>query len=333
MKLKDRANSFQALAYKLGSLSADEKEELSLGAINNNPWFTKKNTLSAVDGILQLLESSNFEAWINSYEIKSQDKKVGLIMAGNIPFVGFHDLLSVVISGNIAMVKLSSKDDYLMRYLINLLTELSPAIAGYVQIVDRLKNIDAVIATGSDNSSRYFDYYFSKFPNIIRKNRSSVAILTGAESNEDYEQLGIDVFQYFGLGCRNVSKLFIHENFDLTKLLASLESYSDILDHHKYSNNYDYHKSIFLVNREDHLDNGFILLKESEQMVSPISVLFYERYYNDAHLEQLLTENSLKIQCVVGNHPKATIPFGKAQKPTVFDYADNVDTMDFLTNL
>jgi hypothetical protein len=180
-----------------------------------------------------------------------------------------------------------------------------------------------VIATGSDNTARYFEYYFRTKPHIIRKNRSSIAVLTGNETDDQLIALGKDVFSYFGLGCRNVSKLVVPEGYDFTRPLRLWEVYHDVSNHHKYVNNYDYNKSILLINGTHHFDNGFALLTPNEALVSPISVLYYATSADLA---------SDKIQCIVGSGANY-IPFGTTQEPTLTDYADNVDTLKFLTGL
>lgn len=287
----------------------------------------------AVEGIQRFLKEQTLLAWTALYNLPEAPRKVALVMAGNIPLVGFHDLLSVLISGHTAMVKLSSKDTYLPRLLATTLIEIEPRFDDHIIFADRLKEFDAVIATGSDNSSRYFDYYFGKYPNIIRKNRTSIAILNGTETTAELKALGIDIFSYFGLGCRNVSKLFVPEDYSFDPFFQSLEGYHDIIHQHKYCNNYDYQKSILLVNSIPFLDNGFMLLNEDQRLVSPISTIYYERYRDH---EDLLTKVELsrdKIQCIVGKTAPATIPFGQAQYPAVNDYADNIDTLQFLCTL
>jgi hypothetical protein len=254
-------------------------------------------------------------------------------MAGNIPLVGFHDFLSVLIAGHVAVIKLSSKDTVLLRWLIGLLLEIAPAFKDQIDIAERLQNFDAVIATGSDNSSRYFEYYFGKYPHIIRKNRTSVAILTGKETPEQIAVLGNDVFSYFGLGCRNVSKVFIPEGYTFETLLRPWEPRNPIIHHHKYCNNYDYQKSILLVNCVPFLDNGFILLQQSEKMVSPISVLYYETYSDDQSLAATLAKHADKIQCITGLHALATVAPGQSQFPALTDYPDQVDVLEFLAEL
>jgi hypothetical protein len=260
---------------------------------------------------------------------------VGVIMAGNIPMVGFHDFLSVLISGHILYAKLSSDDTFLIKMLAERLLKLETRFEKNILFMDLLKEADAVIATGSDNTARYFEYYFSKKPHIIRKNRTSLGILTGNETTADFLALGEDIFRYYGLGCRNVSKLMVPDNYSFDEFFKAIESYSYMLDHHKYQNNYDYNKSILLVNQSTHLDNGFLLLSESEQLVSPISVLYYQTYTNAPDLKNKLATIRDKIQVVVssaGWYPDS-IAFGQAQCPAVWDYADGVDTMAFLQSL
>ena len=258
------------------------------------------------------------------------------MLSGNIPAVGFHDILSVLIAGHSASIKLSSQDAALPLWLIQELKRIEPRFSDRIQIEEMLKNKQAYIATGSDNSARYFNYYFGKYPHLIRSNRTSVAILQGNESTADLQALGADIFDYFGLGCRNVSKVFVKNQRQLTDLLDALESYSWVGNHHKYFNNYEYNKSIYLVNRTTHLDNGFLLLRESTDLVSPIGVLFYEIYADQQELKAKLKELDAKIQCVVGNQTMelpGIIPFGQTQCPQPWDYADGVDTLQFLSDL
>jgi hypothetical protein len=254
-------------------------------------------------------------------------------MAGNIPLVGFHDLLCVLISGHMAQIKLSSKDSKLPSYIIKHLLWLEPGFEKNISVTEgKLHDFDAVIATGSDNSARYFHQYFGKYPNIIRKNRTSVAVLSGNESTQELSQLGEDVFSYFGLGCRNVSKIYAPVGYDFTLLLDAWQGFHDIIHHHKYSNNYDYQKSILLVNRLPFLDNGFVLLQENERLVSPISVVYTESYTTPKNLHEKLSAIREKIQCITGNGD-SFIPFGQAQYPSLGDYADQIDTLKFLSEL
>ena len=328
-----RINAFSLLGQTLKNINDDEFQTLAEQAARENPWFTKENVRMATDGIIQLLQKERLERWVSSYSLRDQSKKIALVLAGNIPLVGFHDLLSVLISGNNALIKPSSKDSVLLKYILQKLYDIEAAFRDKVEFAEQLKNFDAVIATGSDNSARYFDYYFGKYPNIIRKNRTSVAILRGNESEDDLAALAIDVFSYFGLGCRNISKLLVPAGYTFDKLFSTWEVYQPIIHHHKYCNNYDYQKSIMLVNQIPFLDNGFVMLHETTKMVSPISVVYYEQYKDEADLSNKLTEAEDKIQCIVGNGTRAAIPFGKAQYPELWDYADGVDTLKFLTNL
>ncbi|REG81888.1 acyl-CoA reductase [Algoriphagus antarcticus] len=334
MKPAERISAFLKLGKAIKELSSDEKEELLWRAENNNNWFTKDSVESSLEGISFMLSAEKLDAWLSIYELKEVEnpKSVGLMMAGNIPAVGFHDLMCVILSGHQAVIKLSSTDEILMKWIIKKLIEIDPRLEKQIRIEEMLKGMDAYIATGSDNSSRYFNYYFGKYAHVIRQNRTSVAVLSGNETTEDYIGLGRDIFQYYGLGCRNVSKIYVKSKDQLQDLLGALEVYSTISLHHKYHNNYDYNKSIYLVNLEEHLDNGFLLVKESEDLVSPISVLFYELYENESQLVEKLDKLKAKIQCVVGNEADR-IPFGSAQSPEPWEYADEVDTMAFLLEL
>ena len=304
-----------------------------------NPWFTKEHVYDAIDAICEeFLDEKKLEAWLAKYDfedITQPTKTVGIIMAGNIPLVGFHDFLCVFVSGQKAIVKLSSKDNQLFKYIAKTLFEISPEIVNYIEMPPFFKKFDAVIATGSNNSSRYFDYYFGKYPHIIRKSRSSVAILSGNETTKDFEKLGIDIFKYLGLGCRNVSKLFVPKDFDFVRFLDALQLYNEVQHHNKYKNNYDYYRSIYLLNQEHHYASNFLMLVEKEAIASPIAVLHYEFYENEDDLANKLIENRNDIQCVVGDSANRgdCIAFGEAQKPQLWEYADKVDTLQFLIDL
>jgi hypothetical protein len=334
------AKSIDAFA-QLGQYLLNPDEQLQ-AIINteqqHNPWFTPLNVSRAVNSIGQMLNKTNLSNWLSRYDLPNNDpKKVGLILAGNIPLVGFHDVLCVLISGKIALIKASAQDARLINHLLKKLTEIEPAFTGKYSFVDRLEKFDAVIATGSDNTSRYFEYYFSKVPHIIRKNRNSLAVLTGQETEAHICELGHDIFDYYGLGCRNVSKLLVPKDYDFTYFFESIQPYYVIADHHKYHNNYDYNKSIYLVNGDKHLDNGFLLLKEDSKWVSPLAVLYYE-YYNDIKsAEEIINSVSDKLQCIVSAIPLKTqtqvVDFGMSQQPGLWDYADSIDTMDFLSKL
>ena len=325
---------------KLGAFMADPDPAFNAvieGSSNHNAWFTPEEVKRAVISLSNMLNNNDLEKWFEHIVISETPKKVGLVLAGNIPLVGFHDVLSVLATGNIALIKLSSSDDKLLPALLKVLVDIEPALEEQIQYTDRLKDFDAIIATGSNNSSRYFDYYFGKVPNIIRKNRNSVAVLTGDESEEAIAQLGHDIFDYFGLGCRNVSKIFIPKGYQIEKFFEPLETFQPIINHFKYNNNYDYNKSIYLVNQVQHYDNGFLLLKEDNSMSSPLAVLYFEEYDNIDAVAESLTAQQDQIQCVVSeaalNLNIAVLPFGQSQSPKLWDYADNVNTVDFLKSL
>ena len=337
MTLEKRIEAFAALGYALEHMSDHEREGLLARVQNNNPWFTQENTEKALHALQRYLKADKLRRWTQHYDLEAEPlKNVGVIMAGNIPLVGFHDMLSVLIAGHRLLAKPSSQDAVLPKYVISILKEIAPELGDRVTFAQEpMKTMEAVIATGSNNSARYFEHYFNKFPNIIRKNRTSVAVLKGDETEEQMVALGQDVFQYFGLGCRNVSKLFVPEGYDFIPLLDAWQVYQPIISNSKYSNNYDYHKSIMLVNREAHLDTGFLMLKEEKELVSPTTVLYYEHYTDAFGLGERLAEHDDQIQCLVGQnmgHPRA-VGFGEAQEPELWDYADGVDTLAFLSQL
>ncbi|RSK45011.1 acyl-CoA reductase [Hymenobacter rigui] len=336
----DRLAAFVALGQRLSALVSDdhseELTELAARARNQNPWFDRPNVLAALRGIAHLLAEPTLSTWAARYPAEpTTPRLIGVVMAGNIPLVGFHDALCVLLAGHVLLAKLSKDDTLLMRWVLNELTRLEPRFADRIQLVERLNAADAFIATGSDNTARYFEYYFGKKPHIIRRNRTSLAVLTGRESDHDLGLLGEDIFRYYGLGCRNVSKLYAPVGYDFTPLLDALQPWHHVLEHNRYQNNYDYNKSILLVNRVPHLDSGFLLLTESAQLVSPISVLHYATYTSEVDLLDQLTDVAAQTQCLVsasGLYP-GSFPFGRAQQPAVSDYADGVDTMNFLAQL
>lgn len=337
LSLSRRVSAFVKLGNVISNLSFVEKEDLFRRMVNQNNWFTPQFAEEALKGIAYLTREESLNSWLSSYDFPDQEsrKKIGILMAGNIPGVGFHDLMTVLLSGNDAHVRLSSGDGVLMSWIIQKLQELESSFISRIQIQDQLKSKDAYIATGSDNSSRYFNYYFGKYPSVIRSNRTSLAILDGTETAEDFHNLGKDIFYYFGLGCRNVSKIFVKSETDLVRLLDGLESFSFVQEHHKYLNNYEYNKSIYLVNKEHHLDNGFLILKPSTELVSPIGVLFYEVYSDRTELDQALHHIDHKIQCILtkSGAGEGEVAFGQAQSPNPWDYADRVDTLQFLLDL
>lgn len=317
-------------------LTKDEYEELSLIVDRHyitNGWFTRENVIKALNSWAIALKAENIEAWIKKYNLgdkNSNPKAIGIICAGNIPLVGLHDLISVLIAGHSAKIKLSSSDSQLIPAISKILITLEPGFADRISYTEKLVGYDAVIATGSNNSSRYFEYYFSKVPHIIRKSRTSVAVLDGNESNTELRELGNDIFDYFGLGCRNISKIFIPRDYNLNTFFEAIYSFNPIVNHNKYANNYDYNKAVWLLNQENLLDNGFILLKEDERLASPTASLFFE-YYDDLEaVKTRLAKDSSEIQCVVGH---GFLDFGSAQNPMLWDYADGVDTLDFLIKI
>ena len=303
---------------------------------SHNGWFTQEQVYFAIQSWADALTEDNLNKWLSNYSFENnKSKTVALILAGNIPLVGFHDFLSVVISGHKALVKLSSNDQKLVPFLANYLIAVTPEIKNYIEFTDgKLEHFEAVIATGSNNTARYFEYYFKDKPSIIRKNRNSVAVLNGNETHEDLVQLGEDVFRYFGLGCRNVSKLFVPKGYDFKSFFEAVFEYKDVIYYEKYSNNYDYNKAVFLMSNFKLLDNEFLTLKEDKSYASPISSIFYEEYDDISQIKIQLANDSEQIQCIVSNNIiEKSIAFGQTQKPQLWDYADNVDTIEFLINL
>ena len=322
-----------SLLNKHAELRGEMDSELEL-AINRasvyNGWFTPKNIRKALASIAEMLSESQLKAWSSTYNLKG-NKRVAIIMAGNIPLVGFHDLLSVLISGHTALIKMSSDDNQLLPVVVKALKTIEPSFADKIHFTkDKMENFDAIIATGSDNSARYFERYFGNYPNIIRKSRSSVAILDGTESEKELKGLANDVFQYFGLGCRSISKIFLPKHYDLNLLFNAFYSHKEVIDNKKYGNNYDYNKAIYMMGQHDIIENGFLIMKQETALKSPVSVLHYELYDDLGLIHRLVANYQEKIQCVIG---KGFVPFGKAQCPALDDYADGVDTMAFLQSL
>ncbi|SFU71820.1 Acyl-CoA reductase (LuxC) [Pustulibacterium marinum] len=352
MNLNTRIDAFVTLGAFLRQFSNSgiiQKEEIACNneyfdlflnkietAHHYNSWFNKEQVLFACESWANALTEETIKKWIDSYQIPEKDgKTVAIIMAGNIPLVGFHDFLSVLITGHSVVVKQSSNDNQLLPVLANYLMAIQPGFKNKIEFTtQKLPEFDAVIATGSNNTARYFEHYFGNKPNIIRKNRNSVAILTGEETQEDLQNLGEDIFRYYGLGCRSVSKLYVPEAYDFDNFFKAIYSYSDILNEQKYVNNYDYNKAVYLMSLYKLLENGFLMLKEDQSFGSPIATLFFERYENLETLRKELTSKSEQIQCIVGNLADInTVPFGETQKPQLWDYADNVDTVDFLLKI
>src|SRR5699024_11187708 len=305
-----------------------------------NGWFTEDNIRFSFSNWANELTKENIENWMRHYKLPvKKSKRIALIMAGNVPLVGFHDFLCVLLSGHKALIKLSSNDKKILPFLTEFLIENDSSLKNDVVFTDgQLDEYNAVIATGSDNTSRYFEYYFRNKPHIIRKNRNAVALLTGNETKKELELLADDIFRYYGLGCRNVAKLYVPENYNFQYFFEALYNWKHIVEDIKYMNNYDYNKAIYLMSNHktsDLLDNNFLLLKEEESLSSPIGVLFYSYYKTQAELEELLLIKQNKIQCIVSKMelPLETIDFGKTQTPRLTDYADYVDTMKFLEKL
>ena len=299
-----------------------------------NHWFDEKSVDHALASWQELLTEKNLEEWVKKEGLSDpfpEPKNIGIVMAGNVPLVGLHDLLSVLLSGHRAYIKLSSDDTALMSFVIQELSRYSPWLEEHLVVVERLKDIDAIIATGSNNTSRYFDYYFRDIPHIIRKNRNSLAILTGTETEAELFEIGKDVFTYYGLGCRNITQLLLPEDTSPTHFYDAIADHFEVLNHNKYANNYTYHRALFLLNQQKHLDNNFLLLKEDSTLYSPVGCLNYSFYKNEKDLETYVKENAEQIQVIVskGRFSFPTVPPGQAQKPALDDYADGVNTVRF----
>jgi hypothetical protein len=352
MTLDQKKEAFTALGRFLmqfkpeGSVKADNVlyndlffdtfEALVHQSQSHNGWFTPEQVFFAVQSWAEALTPDKLNTWVSLYDLdRDEPKTVGLILAGNIPLVGFHDFLSVLISGHRAVVKTSSNDQKLLPFLAKYLIAVEPAFAERIRFEEgKLTKFDAVIATGSNNTSRYFEYYFKDKPSIIRKNRNSVAVLTGRETSEQLFALGEDIFRYFGLGCRNVSKIFVPEGYNFTDFFAAIYPYGEVIHYEKYANNYDYNKAVFLMSNFKLIDNEFLTLKEDTGLASPISSLFYEFYSDLESVQKRLALEQENLQCIVAeNVVEGEIAFGTTQKPELWDYADRVDTLRFLSSL
>jgi hypothetical protein len=310
----------------------NEFEQLIQLSQSHNGWYTPEQVYFSIQSWAKALTEENLNQWTSSYDFTtSESKTIALILAGNIPLVGFHDFISVLISGHNVLVKTSSNDQHLLPFLAKYLIAIEPELAHKITFIEgKLDNFDAVIATGSNNTARYFEYYFKDKPSIIRKNRNSIAILNGEETKEQLIALGEDIFRYFGLGCRNVSKLFVPKGYSFDAFFEAIFEYQDVIHYEKYANNYDYNKAVFLMSNYKLLDNGFLTLKEDSSHASPISSVFYEYYENLDTVEKRLETENDSIQCIVSNNlVKNSIPFGQTQRPELWDYADNVDTISF----
>jgi hypothetical protein len=345
MTLADRINAFVKLGNFIVSTHNSNENNEFWQTVNtayaHNQWYTPEFCQYSIKSIAQeWLQHDKLTQWISRYPVShfnpSNPKRVGVVMAGNVPFVGFHDLLCTLLAGHSFAGKVSSKDGGLITAVNKVLITIEPRFEKKILITEgKLENFDAVIATGSNNSARYFDFYFGKYPNIIRKNRHSVAILNGEESIDDLSNLATDVFTYFGLGCRNVSKILVPKDYDFFPLMETFERYKHLSNHNKYANNYQYHRAIYLMNRIEHLDNGFLLVKPDDSLGSPVGVLFYQHYSDIENAVNYISQNLDSIQCVVSKNGRISnsLAFGVAQNPTLMDYADGIDTINFLASL
>ena len=326
----------KAASVLQNDLFFDEFASLIELSQSHNGWFTPEQVQFSVQSWAKALTEDNLNQWLSNYDFsKIEPKKVGLVLAGNIPLVGFHDFLSVLISGHNVLVKTSSNDQHLLKFLAKYLIAIQPELNSKITFVEgKLEGFDAVIATGSNNTARYFEYYFKDKPSIIRKNRNSVAVLDGTETFEDLVGLGEDIFRYFGLGCRNVSKLFVPKGYNFDNFFKAMYEYRDVIQYEKYANNYDYNKAVFLMSNFQLLDNEFLTIKEDVSYASPISSVFYEFYENLEEITTRLNADAEQIQCVVSkNLIPNSVAFGQTQQPRLWDYADNVDTLAFLNSL
>jgi hypothetical protein len=324
----------------LNSAFFESFEEIIRSEQIHNGWFTERSVRKAIGAIAAVLNRASLQQWLDSYPAlpveQERQKTVGVVMAGNIPLVGFHDMLSVIMSGHIFLGKPSSKDDRLLKKVAEIICRIEPRFCGRIVFTEEyLKGADAMIATGSNNTSRYFEYYFRDIPHIIRKNRNGVAVLSGNESEEELVRLWDDIFSYFGLGCRNVTKIFIPDDFKPETLLEIFEAFNHLQEHHKYNNNLEYNRSVYLLNMTKFLDNGIVLMKEDEGISSPVGVVYYEKYSHLDEVIQKLAAQQEQIQCVISTieEMENPIPPGTSQAPVLWDYADGVDTMKFLTDV
>lgn len=341
LTLQQRTDAFAALGQIMkdaASASPSSPEAKSLRELMdrqevNNKWFTPDNVVRSAEAIAAMLRKDRLESWLQAYDLKEgqPEKLIAVIMAGNIPLVGFHDFLCVLITGNKILARTSSRDDELIRAVADILGGINPGYRDLIEFTEKVVGgYDAVIATGSDNSSRYFEYYFGHKPHIFRKNRNSIAIIGRDTTEQDIKALGTDIFSYFGLGCRNVSKIFFEQGTDIKSVIKSWPAWSGIIKHRPYANNYLYNKSLFLVNKEAFLDNSYSLFVRNEGFSSPVSVVYYDTFSSRRQLADELDRHTEKIQCMVSEN---RIPFGHTQYPPPHEYADNKDTVEFINSL
>jgi len=337
MNPQTQISKFYSLGIAMAAVESHKLEAIFQQAYIKNQWFTPVNVHMAWQSYIDMLQN-DMDEWLSRYDFAGDRKSlnIGIVMAGNIPMVGLHDLICVLSCGHKALVKLSSNDEVLISFIIALLKDISPELYANVSFVEKLENYDAVIATGSNNTATHFEYYFKEVPHIIRRNRNGVAIIYSDETIEDIAKLGHDIFDYFGMGCRNVSKIYLPEGYDIKYLYEPIEQYSDIVNHNKYANNYTYQRAIHLMNLVPIYDNNFLLLKQHEQIASPIGTCHYEYYTDLQKLESELTEKQNEIQCIISTKPLSHLPSfkpGQAQNPKPWDYADGVDTIGWLLGL
>ena len=348
--MQQRINAFVKLGSFLSQFSQsgiEKKENIEFNdlffdgfkhqikiAQENNSWFTKDNILFSLESWSKALTTKNISTWLKNQEFNNTKSTVAIIMAGNIPLVGFHDFLAVLISGHNVLVKQSSNDKNLLPFLAKYLEYVEPSFKNTIEFTEKkLENYDAVIATGSNNTARYFEHFFKEKPSIIRKNRNSVAIISGNETEKEMNALSNDVFQYFGLGCRSVSKLYVPEGYNFDAFFNGMYSKKEIINNAKYANNYDYNKAVYLMSEFDLLENGFLMIKEDESYASPIATVFYEYYSDSDQLKKKLKDDADKIQCVIASgFYDEEINFGQTQHPQLWDYADGINTLEFLAN-
>lgn len=341
MKLENRLEILDSLGKELKELCNNDEHFGFPGfetIYNSNPWFTEDFVKHSLNEWSNLLGIENLKIWISKYDIsnKLSDKTLGIIMAGNIPLVGMHDFICAFVSGVKLKIKLSSKDNVLMKWVIERVSEKSAFNNDRISLCeDQIKDFDAIIATGSNNSNRYFDFYFSRVPNILRKSRNSVAVLSGDETTEELERLADDIFMYFGLGCRSISKLYVPQNYSFEKMVKATHKYEYLKNCFKYANNLDYQYALLSMNRILLINAGHLYLLENNDLHAPVAILNYEFYNNKSEVFEELTKKSESLQCIVTkfNNIANTISFGDSQKPKLDEYADNIDTMSFLTSL
>lgn len=339
MNLQERIKALVELSKVLNK----DNEELAANVLQSklhNQWFTAENSWKSIEAIkIHFLDESIMNNWVSKYQIKegSELKKVGLVLAGNIPLVGWHDIMCCFVAGHKTLIKLSDKDKFLAPFFIQKLAEIDSRTSQYFEMIERLKDFDAIIATGSNNTSKYFEHYFGKYPHIIRANRNSLAVLTGNETDEEIEKLGADIFEYFGLGCRNVSMCLVPRDLNWERYLNIWhDGYKLYAQHNKYKNNFDHNVSLFILNKTKYMISGSLIVKEDPSIASRISSLHYQYYDTQEQLTSYIKENKDLIQCVVSSDDIAkvdTFRFGQAQQPKIDDYADGVDTMKFLTSI